>query len=106
MHLTTELFSYHCIMQRRFGVYLYLLLLISVSIDLYLSTSVLQDYIVKGRMSHNGKHAVIALDSLNQSDLIITGSHTFALNGFQLQLYFRDCVAIPTPRVIASSFSF
>lgn len=106
MHLTTELFSYHCIMQRRFGVYLYLLLLISVSIDLYGSTPGLQDFTVKESLSQNGKLAVIALDSLNQTDPTINGAHTFTINGFQQELNFHDGVAITTHPVTTPTFAF
>lgn len=106
MCLTTGLFSYHCIMQRRFWVYLYLLLLISMSNDLYGSAPKIQDFTVKESLSQNGKLAVIALDSLNQNDPTINGAYPFTINGFQQELNFSDGVAITTHPVTSSTFAF
>lgn len=93
-------------MQSRFLVLFLSLAFALISTSLLGSTADIYDFTVKENLSQNGKLAVIALDTSEQTDNQIQGLHRFSINGFQQDLYFNDGVAVTTHPLTSSTFAF
>ena len=66
----------------------------------------IQNFVVKENLSKNGKLAVIALDSLGNTNETINGNYLFTINGFSQPLQFHDGVAVPNQKIESSTFVF
>lgn len=99
-------FSYHCIMQSCFIVCLFLIALVFPLNAVYGALPEIHDFTVKENLSQNGKLAVIALDTIEQTDNRVQGTYRFSINGFQQDLVFTDGVAITRHPLASSTFAF
>lgn len=61
---------------------------------------------IRENLSKNGKLAIIALDSLGNTDENISGNYVFTINGFTSALPFREGIAVPDQKITSSTFVF
>lgn len=66
----------------------------------------IDNFIVKEKLTQNGKLAIIALDSAEQPMEHINGTFIFNLNGFQQDLRFHDGVGVVQDPLESSTFVF
>ncbi|RKE52974.1 hypothetical protein [Sphingobacterium detergens] len=66
----------------------------------------IQDFVIKENLSKNGKLAVVALDSVGNTNETINGNYMFTINGFSQALQFHDGVAVPNQKIESSTFVF
>ncbi|QIH35278.1 hypothetical protein [Sphingobacterium sp. DR205] len=66
----------------------------------------IQDFVIKENLSKNGKLAVVALDSIGNTNETINGNYLFTINGFSQALQFHDGVAVPAQKIESSTFVF
>lgn len=66
----------------------------------------IQNFIVKESLSKNGKLAVVAVDSLENTNETINGNYMFTINGFSQALQFHDGIAVTNQKIESSTFVF
>ena len=66
----------------------------------------IQDFVVKENLSKNGKLAIVALDSVGNTNETINGNYMVTINGFTQALQFHDGVAVANQKIESSTFVF
>ncbi|AIM36160.1 hypothetical protein ACFX5U_03760 [Sphingobacterium sp. SG20118] len=66
----------------------------------------IENFVVKENLSRNGKLAIIAVDSAENTNERINGTYKFSINGFTQDLQFHQGIAVPDDRIESSTFVF
>jgi len=66
----------------------------------------IHNFTIKESLSKNDKLAIIAIDSLDQTDEGVNGTYIFSLNGFKQELKFHDGIAVSHLPIESSTFIF
>lgn len=94
------------IFNMKLNILLAIFILLSGSVQAQKANLEIKDFEIKESLTGNNKIAIVAIDSLHNSDESIRGTYKFIINGFEQNLKFNDGAAVATQPIESSTFAY